>query len=48
MLGSELISYIQENEFEDFDFIVSHDTGSAAYSITEAYPDYEHQEVELY
>lgn len=48
MLGSELISYIQENEFEDFDFIVSHDTGSGAYSITEAYPNYEKQEVELY
>lgn len=48
MTGSELIWIIQSNHLEDYDFVVSHDTGESAYSIQEFEIKENSKEVELY
>ena len=48
MTGSELIWIIESNNLEDYDFIISHDTGMSAYSINEFEIIEESKEVELY
>ena len=48
MTGSELIWIIQSNHLEDYDFVVSHDTGESAHSIQEFEIIEDSKEVELY
>lgn len=48
MTGSELIWIIEHNHLEDYDFIVSHNTGEGTYSIGEFEIIEDSKEVELY
>ncbi len=48
MTGTELIAYIQNNQLEDYTFIVSHETGEGAYPITEITINHNEGTAELY
>ena len=48
MTGTELIAYIQNNQLEDYTFIVRHETGEGAYPITEITENHNEGTVELY
>ena len=48
MTGTELIAYIQNNQLEDYTFIVRHEIGEGAYPITEITENHNEGTVELY
>lgn len=47
LTGAELIAYIQNNQLEDYTFVVSHETGEGAYSIKEVIENHNEGTIEL-
>lgn len=47
MTGKDLIEFIQNNHLEEYEIVVSHETGESAYSVMEIEPDHIHKTIEL-
>lgn len=47
LTGAELIAYIQNNQLEDYTFVVSHETDEGAYPIMETIENHNEKTVEL-